>query len=203
MPDFSLESHYQGIIVGVDEVGRGPWAGPVVAAAAVVPMSAPVDGINDSKKLSAKKRQLMYDRIMEHAQVGIGSASVQEIDHINILAATKLAMKRAIADLDLVPDVVLVDGNQTFDTGFDCPVYPVIKGDSVSMSIAAASIVAKVTRDRLMAQLAQEFPYYGWEKNAGYGTKDHQVGLSDHGVCMHHRKSFKPIANLLQTSTCI
>lgn len=198
MPDFSLESilleRHGGPVAGVDEVGRGPWAGPVLAAAAILKPDAP-DGVlgalNDSKKLTAARREALALAIPDCAWVGIGAASVREIDRINILAASHLAMRRAVARLPLAPGACLVDGNRLPD--LDCPAEAVVKGDSRSLSIAAASIVAKVLRDRLMARLAARYPAYKWQNNAGYGTKAHQDGLAGAGVTAHHRLSFAPI----------
>jgi ribonuclease HII len=198
-PDFSIESLYPNVIVaGVDEAGRGPWAGPVVAAAAIVDPARLPQGINDSKKLTAAKRDALFDAIMASAQVGVGMASVEEIDELNILGATKLAMLRAIEALPTLPGMALVDGNRA--PKLPCKVQTVVKGDSKSLSIAAASIIAKVTRDRLMHQLSLEYPGYGWERNAGYGTAQHQSGLAEHGVTIHHRRSFAPIRELLERS---
>lgn len=199
--DFSHEYALQGAgyprIAGVDEVGRGPWAGPVVAAAVVLdPHNLPW-GANDSKKLTAKKREALHDRIWATAHVGIGEASVEEIDRHNILQATYMAMKRALAALPVLPDFALIDGNR-LPASLSCPAHPVVKGDGVVLSIACASIVAKVYRDRLMGDLAKAHPHYGWEHNAGYGAPAHQQGLRTHGVTAHHRRSFKPIAELLQ-----
>ncbi|QPO11288.1 ribonuclease HII [Thalassospira sp. A40-3] len=199
MPDFSIEDQYQGRIAGIDEVGRGPLAGPVVAAAVILPRDErlPVEllsELNDSKKLSVKKRDHLYAVIMNCAEVGIGAASVREIDQINILQATYVAMRRAVSRLGALPDQALVDGNR--DPGLPCAVETVVKGDSKSLSIAAASIVAKVVRDRAMARLATRYPFFGWEGNAGYGVKKHMAGLGEVGPTAHHRKSFKPIADL-------
>lgn len=199
MPDFEIEDQYRGIIAGIDEVGRGPLAGPVVAAAVVLPREDARIGdlymlLNDSKKLSASKRDLLAARIMDCAIVGIGAASVREIDRVNILQATYIAMRRAVARLPQVPDQALVDGNR--DPGLPCPVQTVVKGDGKSLSIAAASIVAKVVRDRAMTRLAVRYPHYGWEGNAGYGVKKHMTGLTDAGPTVHHRRSFKPVALL-------
>lgn len=195
-PDFSIESEYNGIIVAIDEVGRGPWAGPVMAAAAILnPQNIPA-GLNDSKKLSAAKREALYQSIMDAAQVAIGVASVEEIEQLNILQATKLAMRRAYDGLGVDATIALIDGNQP--PKLPCPTRCIVKGDSISLSIAAASIVAKVTRDRLMAELALQYPYYGWERNAGYGTKAHQDGLATHGLTPHHRKGFAPIRALIE-----
>lgn len=196
MPDFSIESGYSGIIVAIDEVGRGPWAGPVMAAAAIIDPSRIPNGINDSKKLSAAKRESFASALLECARIEIGIASVEEIDALNILQATKLAMTRAYEALGVDATIALIDGNQP--PKLTCPTRCIVKGDSISLSIAAASIVAKVTRDRLMAELAKQHPHYGWETNAGYGTASHQEGLRLHGVTPHHRRSFAPIRTLLE-----
>lgn len=195
MPDFSLEQPYSPNVAGIDEAGRGPWAGPVVAACVMLHPDNIPDGINDSKKLSETKRNNLFEQIMAHHHVGIGQASVEDIDRYNILNATKLAMQRAYHAMAQPTIMALIDGNQTID--LPCQVQAVIQGDSKSLSIAAASIIAKVTRDRIMASLAQEFPYFGWEKNKGYGTKAHQQGLEEFGVTSHHRKSFAPIKKIL------
>lgn len=206
MPNFSLEDQYSGLVAGVDEVGRGPWAGPVVSTAVILNrahMSIElIKMIDDSKALSAKKRETIFNILIDSSTknllaYGIGEASVQEIDKINIRQATFLAMKRAIKNLGIIPDTVLIDGNATPDISIPC--LSVIKGDSLSLSIAAASIIAKVTRDRLMIKLAQTYPDYGWESNAGYGTKAHQKGLRHHGVTPHHRHSYAPIRRLVQS----
>ena len=200
MPDFALERALDGVVTGVDEAGRGPWAGPVVAAAAVLDQaSLPQrlrDRLDDSKKLSAKVRDDLFDTLEDCAQLGVGIASVAEIDTQNILAATMLAMRRAVSNLPVAPDHALVDGNRSPE--LPCPVRTVVRGDGLSLSIAAASVVAKVTRDRIMAKLALEHPGYGWERNAGYGTKAHREGLERFGVTDHHRRSFKPIAAYLK-----
>ncbi len=196
MPDLKLETEAGGMVAGVDEAGRGPWAGPVVAAAVILDPDRVPEGLDDSKKLSAKRREALIADIMETARVGVGEASVAEIDRINILQAAMLAMKRAVEDLGATPDLALVDGNKVPD--LSCPARAVVKGDGVSLSIAAASIVAKVTRDRIMKTLAAECPGYGWEKNAGYGVKAHQQGLAALGVTPHHRRSFKPIIKILE-----
>jgi ribonuclease HII len=196
-PDFSIESEYNGIIVAIDEVGRGPLAGPVMAAAAIVDANAIPDGLNDSKKLSAKKRNALYDAILATCRVEVGVATEAEIESLNILGATKLAMIRAYEALGVQATIALIDGNQP--PQLPCPTRCVIKGDSKCLSIAAASIVAKVTRDRYMAKLAALFPYYGWEKNAGYGTKLHIDGIRTHGITPHHRRGFAPIKDMLAT----
>lgn len=184
------------LIAGVDEVGRGPLAGPVVAAAVILPKMAKLAGVNDSKKLNAKKRAVLYERILETAvAIGIGSASVAEIDDVNILQATKLAMRRAIDDLDVVPEYLLID-YLTLDE--DVPQSGIVKGDARSLSIAAASIVAKEVRDKLMRELGSEYPSYGFEKNAGYGTKVHREALKVYGYIEGvHRKSFEPIKSMI------
>lgn len=195
MPDLSMENQFKGHIAGVDEAGRGPWAGPVVSAAVILDLDNIPQGIEDSKKLSAKAREILFQQIIETSQVGIGLASVEEIDRLNILGATKLSMQRAVAALPGMPDVALVDGNQP--PVLPCPTYPVVKGDDKSLSIAAASIIAKVTRDRIMQDLSKKFSGFGWQTNQGYGTKEHQEGLKKLGVTIHHRRSFAPIRALL------
>ena len=201
MPDFAIEDEVGGLVVGVDEAGRGPWAGPVVAGAVIIKDRNLSDlllkGLDDSKKLSAVKRDKLYEELFVAQSegkliVGIGEASAKEIDEHNILQATFLAMKRAVDKLGIVPDMAIVDGNQ-MPKNFPCKCRTVIKGDARSMSIAAASIAAKVYRDRLMCDLAKKYPYYGFEKNAGYGTALHQKGLAEHGICEEHRRSYKPI----------
>lgn len=197
MVDFSLESEYQGYVCGVDEAGRGPWAGPVVAAAAYWPDQDYIPkGLNDSKKISSKKRDELFVEIRKHCLYGIGQATVEEIDSTNILAATKLAMERAVSALPMGMNIALVDGNQP--PVLYCRTVPVIKGDGISASIAAASIVAKVTRDRIMAALDRAYPAYGWGGNAGYGTQQHQDAIAAHGITEHHRKSFTPIRKHLE-----
>jgi ribonuclease HII len=203
LPDFEFEKKYhaQGFnrIVGIDEAGRGPWAGPVVAAAVMLyPQNtngALLAELDDSKKLSAPKRDALYEALQQSADVGVGTASVEEIDTINILQATFLAMTRAVESLPNAPDFALVDGNKL--PPLSCPAEAIVKGDSRSLSIAAASIIAKVTRDRIMTELGEIHPGYAWEKNKGYGTKAHQAGLEQRGVTEHHRKSYRPIINIL------
>ena len=177
------------LICGVDEAGRGPLAGPVCAAAVILPRDAEIPGLNDSKKLSDKKRRELFPIIKEKAICyGIGLASHEEIDEINILQATYLAMERALAQLVVTPQQVLIDGNRTKDFGL--PVKTVVHGDSLSVSIAAASVLAKVTRDDLMLEMAKEYPQYGFEIHKGYGTKAHYEALRTYGVCPIHRNSF-------------
>ncbi|KIC09393.1 ribonuclease HII [Leisingera sp. ANG-M1] len=199
-PDYSLEdaARAKGFlrIAGVDEVGRGPLAGPVTAAAVVLDAAAIPAGLNDSKKLSPKKREAVETEILAAAQVSIAHATVEEIDSLNILRASHLAMERAVAALDPAPDYLLIDGN-LIPKGLSHPCEAVVKGDAKSLSIAAASIVAKLARDRIMVDLAQQFPGYGWEKNAGYPSKQHREALVDLGVTPHHRRSFKPVHNIL------
>ena len=203
MPDFKYEllcgkTH---LIAGIDEAGRGPWAGPVVAGAVIFPDLKISDSLaqklDDSKKLTAAKREALFEELhASNALIGCGMASVEEIDSLNILQATFLAMNRAVKNLTQVPEFIIIDGNKS-PSNLPCPARFLIKGDALSLSVAAASIIAKVTRDRLMTELAKEFPYYGWEKNAGYGTKAHQDGLKTHGICVHHRKSYAPIKKFL------
>ena len=177
------------VICGIDEAGRGPLAGPVCAAAVILPQDLVLTGLNDSKKVPDKRRRELYDLITDQALAyGIAFASNEEIDEINILQATFLAMKRAVAQLSLRPDLLLLDGNR--EAEFGIPVQTVIKGDSKSANIAAASILAKVTRDRYMEQLAQEYPQYGFEVHKGYGTKRHYAALQEYGPCPAHRMSF-------------
>ena len=177
------------LICGVDEAGRGPLAGPVCAAAVILPPHAHIPGLNDSKKLTDKKRRELYPVIMEQAVAyGIGFASHEEIDEINILQATYLAMERAIAKLSVRPELALIDGNRAKDFGI--PVKTVIKGDSLSASIAAASILAKVTRDDLMLEAAKEYPQYAFDVHKGYGTKAHYEALAAYGPSPIHRMSF-------------
>lgn len=177
------------LICGVDEAGRGPLAGPVCAAAVILPEHLQIPGLNDSKKLTDKKRRELFPVIQEQAiAYGIGLASEQEIDEINILQATFLAMRRALEQLTVRPEIALIDGNR--ETDFGLPVKTVVKGDSLSANIAAASILAKVTRDNLMMELAQKYPEYGFEIHKGYGTKAHYEALRTYGPCPIHRKTF-------------
>ena len=205
MPDLTFETRAaragRTTVAGIDEAGRGPWAGPVVAAAVVldgtVVQTDLLNSLDDSKRLSRARREVLFAAMGRDAgiTIGIGRATVAEIDRLNILGATLRAMARALADLDAPPDLALVDGTQA--PVLPCAVECVVKGDSRSLSIAAASIAAKVTRDRIMAELAQEHSGYGWERNAGYGTSQHRSALERLGVTPHHRRSFKPIINIL------
>ena len=177
------------VICGVDEAGRGPLAGPVCAAAVILPKGLQIPGLNDSKKLTDKKRRELMPLIKEQAiAYGIAFATHEEIDEINILQATFLAMQRALDQLEVRPDMALIDGNREKDFGL--PVKTVIKGDSLSANIAAASVLAKVTRDELMETMAQEYPQYGFEIHKGYGTKAHYAALKEHGPSPIHRMSF-------------
>ena len=185
-------SHFENgirIICGVDEAGRGPLAGPVCAAAVILPPNVEIPGLNDSKKLTDKRRRELFPIIKEQAVAyGIGLASHKEIDEINILQATYLAMERALAQLSVKPELALIDGNRAKDFGI--PVQTVVKGDSLSASIAAASILAKVTRDDLMLQAALEYPQYQFDVHKGYGTKAHYAALTEHGPSPIHRMTF-------------
>ena len=199
-PDFSFEEAALAlgatVVVGVDEVGRGPLAGPVTAAAVrLLPGQIP-EGLNDSKKLTARRREALYHQIMARAEVSVAHASVTEIEVLNILRASHLAMERALQGLPVPADFALIDGN-VLPKGMTCPARAIVGGDARSLSISAASIVAKVTRDRLMVELAQLYPGYGWDKNAGYPTKMHRAALLNLGVTPHHRRSFKPVHNIL------
>ena len=199
-PTFDLESELytsgRARIIGVDEVGRGPLAGPVVAAAVWLDPGNIPDGLNDSTKVPLKLRNALAELLPQIADVSIGEASVPAIDELNILRASHLAMERAVAGLDVSADFALVDGN-LIPRDLAVPARAVVKGDAISQSIAAASIVAKVRRDQLMVSLAQQYPGYGWEKNQGYPTKAHREALQNLGVTPHHRRSFKPVHNML------
>ncbi|MBQ7871313.1 MAG: ribonuclease HII [Oscillospiraceae bacterium] len=190
--NFEHEANAQGyaVVCGVDEAGRGPLAGPVCAAAVILPPDLEIEGLNDSKKLTEKKREALYDVIVEQALAyGIAFAGEAEIDEINILQATFRAMQRAVEQLQLRPDLVLVDGNREPDLG-DLPVKTIVKGDSRSANIAAASILAKVTRDRFMLELDAQYPQYGFAVHKGYGTQAHYAALREHGACPAHRRTF-------------
>lgn len=180
-----------GPIAGVDEVGRGPLAGPVVAAAVILGADIPV-GLADSKKLTAKRRVQLAEHIHASCRVGIGMASVAEIDTLNILYATLLAMERAVETLGVAPELVLVDGNRC--PGWRWPSRAIIGGDASEACISAASIIAKVYRDALMADLHHQYPQFGWDRNAGYGVPHHLAALAEHGPSPHHRRSFAPVA---------
>jgi ribonuclease HII len=200
MPDFAFERRCKGLVCGIDEAGRGPLAGPVVAAAVILdPRRFPKtlrDVLDDSKVLSLEQRETCYRALRRGVQrdavrIGVGAASVHEIDRINILRAALLAMARAVAVLGVHPDVALVDGS--IAPPIDCEVQTVVKGDALSFSIAAASVVAKVTRDRIMRGLASRYPGYGWETNVGYATQGHGEAIRRLGITRHHRLSFAPV----------
>src|SRR5512143_762072 len=197
MPHYKFETRALvergGPVAGIDEAGRGPLAGPVVAAAVIFEKRRIPKGLNDSKQMSAEAREEAYFRIMERAvAVGVGEASVDEIDLVNIRQATHLAMARAVRALSQQPIFALVDGNDP--PPLPCPCETIVDGDAKCVSIAAASIIAKVTRDRVMAALHSEFPGYGWRSNEGYSTEEHLAALIRLGPCLHHRRSFAPVA---------
>lgn len=199
MPDLAFErAHWEtgrARVCGVDEAGRGPLAGPVVAAAVVLDQTVldtpAFKKLDDSKKMTIKSRDILYDAIMETADVGVGICDVDEIDLLNILGATMKAMADAVRALDPQPDVALIDGNR--EPALNCDCECVVKGDARSLSIAAASVIAKVTRDRIMLDLDRKHPGYGWARNAGYGTAEHLAALRERGVTEHHRRSFAPV----------
>ncbi|MCK5658301.1 MAG: ribonuclease HII [Alphaproteobacteria bacterium] len=198
-PNFSFEDQYKGLVCGIDEVGRGPLAGPVVAAAVVIRRDemprAVLEQINDSKKLTARKREYLFNQIQEFSYISIAECSVVEIDKINILQASLRAMEKAFRGLAVLPATALVDGNQA--PKLPCTIKTIVRGDGRSLSIAAASIVAKHYRDTLMTRIANDFPHYGWETNAGYGTARHIKALKIHGVTIHHRRTFSPVLKQL------
>ena len=200
MPDFTLELalHARGLsqVAGIDEAGRGPLAGPVVAAAVILPTGYRCAGVDDSKKLSALKREMLYGQLTSEPAVrwAVALADPEEIDRFNILRATHLAMRRAVQGLTPPPDHCLIDGLPIRD--FPFPHDGIVKGDGLSLSIAAASIIAKVTRDRIMTGMDREFPQFGFANHQGYGTKAHLEALRIYGPCRHHRRSFQPVAQL-------
>ena len=202
-PTLTLEKQHNGPVCGIDEAGRGPLAGPVVASCVYIPEKAwrqPfLKAVNDSKKLTLKKRETLFVEIREHCAFGIGAASPEEIDTLNIHHATLLAMKRAFMGMldgfEIRPDLALVDGK--FTPALPCNAEAIKQGDGRSLSIAAASILAKVTRDRAMNDLHREHPAYGWDHNAGYGTAEHLEALKTHGVTPYHRQSFAPVREAL------
>ena len=196
-PDFSIELSRGGVIAGVDEAGRGPLCGPVVAAAVIFPrfdMEIPVI-IRDSKQMSPHQRATAYEWIVQNCNWSVGSCSPAEIDELNILWASMLAMERAVAGLNTVPDLCLIDGNRVPG---ELRGESVVRGDAKSISIAAASIVAKETRDKIMHELALQFPQYDWDKNAGYPTKSHLQAIEKYGINEHYRKSFRPVKERIQ-----
>jgi ribonuclease HII len=182
-------------VCGIDEAGRGPWAGPVVAAAVILDPDNIPSGLNDSKKLTAAKREVLFPAIMQSAQVGVGKSSPEEIDEINILQATYLAMSRAVAALDPQPAFALIDGNRA--PPLSIRMQTIVAGDAISLSVAAASIVAKVTRDRIMHEIEALHPGYGFASHKGYGTPAHAAALQRLGPCPVHRKSFSPVFALI------
>lgn len=199
-PNFTLENELiaEGFrtIAGIDEAGRGPWAGPVVCASVILPIGIKITGLNDSKKLTENERDRLYAIIVEKADVSVASATPNEIDKFNIRVATLQAMKNSLLSLSVQPDAAIIDGRDVPEN-LPCFGRAVIKGDSKSISIAAASIVAKVTRDRFMTKLALDFPNYGFEKHKGYGTAMHSEALEKYGVTIHHRRSYRPIKRCL------
>lgn len=198
LPDFSHEKQYDGLVAGVDEAGRAPLAGPVTAAAVILDPNNIPEGIDDSKKLSAKKRDSLAEQIKECAIAwSICECNLEEIEELNILHASMLAMQRCVEQLSPAPIHALIDGNR-LPKSLPCAATPIVKGDSKSLSIAAASILAKTSRDHLMQKLAEEYPGYGWEKNAGYPTPEHLTALDKLGITPHHRRSFAPVRNKLQ-----
>lgn len=200
MPHYDIEASLNcARICGVDEAGRGPWAGPVVAASVMFLDRTDIPaGLNDSKKLSKTARDNLHQLLVDSGAIyGVGTATSAEIDQLNIWQATQLAMRRAVDAMAQAPEFALIDGNLS-PKSFPCPVRPVIGGDGISLSIAAASVLAKVTRDRMMEQYAREYPQYGFERHAGYGTKQHQQALAAHGPCPIHRVSYAPIRAILE-----
>ena len=204
MPDFTLEHAHNGPTCGCDEVGRAPLAGPVTAACVYIPEDLYADPlwqeVNDSKKLSKTKRETLSIAIKDTAHWGIGEASVEETDAINIVQASFLAMRRAYDMMGVETTLALIDGNIT-PKSFPCSTQTIVKGDSKSISIAAASIIAKVHRDTFMADLAKQHPHYGWERNAGYPTREHLDAINVHGITKFHRKSFAPVKNFIAFGT--
>ncbi len=197
MPGIKIDRDAGCLVAGIDEAGRGPLAGPVVAAAVILPLRGVPRGIDDSKILTALARDELHRRIEECAIVGVGVASVDEIDRINILEASLLAMRRAVASMPVQPRAALVDGNK-LPKDLPCPARAVIDGDALSRSIAAASIVAKVVRDRIMDALADSYPGYGWQTNRGYATSDHRAAILKLGVTAHHRRTFAAVRMALE-----
>jgi ribonuclease HII len=196
-PNFSFETPFfnkSQRVCGIDEVGRGAWAGPVVAAAVV--LGEPLEGLRDSKTLTHRQRETLYSNIIDTADTGIGWATPQEVDTLNIVQATFLAMRRAVGSLKHPVDHALIDGN-AMCSGLPCPATTIVKGDQISLSIAAASIIAKVARDRYMHMLGTAFPAYEWQSNVGYGVQKHSQALAQHGACVHHRQSFKPVKRII------
>ena len=202
MPSYRIERKLGGVVAGIDEAGRGPLAGPVVAAAVIIDIDALprrlARRIDDSKALEPEEREAISIALPPYARIGVAAASVSEIERFNILRATFMAMGRALARLGVTPDWALVDGDRV--PPLPCRCHTVIGGDAQSLSIAAASIMAKVTRDRAMKALARRYPGFGWQTNVGYSTAEHIEGLSRHGVTCHHRRTFAPVLNILSPS---
>ncbi len=198
-PTFEIEDEFDGLVAGVDEAGRGPWAGPVVASAVILNRQSTPAGLRDSKTLTEKRRRELANALWQTARIGVGVANVEEIDRLNIAQATLLAMARAVANLPTAPKVCIVDGN--LKPRLACPAYTVVKGDGKSLSIAAASIIAKTTRDRMMRELARDFPEYAWDSNKGYGAPAHKAALQTFGATPHHRRSFAPVRNVLHADS--
>lgn len=196
-PDLSFENAYSGLVCGVDEVGRGPWAGPLVAAAVILDRNAIPEGIRDSKMLTQKRRTALDALLRATAAYGIGTVEAPELDRIGLTAANDLAMARAISALPVLPAFALIDGKRA-PKGMPCPARPIIKGDGKSLSIAAASIIAKVHRDAIMSALALRHPGYAWETNAGYGTRAHAAALAKLGITCEHRRCFRPIQEFVR-----
>ena len=202
LPDFATERAAGGTVAGIDEAGRGPLAGPVVAAAVILEPGAVAAGLfrglDDSKALSPVRREELFDALRRGARIGLGAASAREVDARDVLRATMRAMQRAVAALGVTPDLALVDGDRAPE--LPCPARPMIGGDGRALSIAAASVAAKVTRDRIMTALAARYPGFGWERNAGYGTAEHRRALRRLGATPHHRLSFAPLVKMLRES---
>ncbi|MEM7618429.1 MAG: ribonuclease HII [Pseudomonadota bacterium] len=204
IPSFELENKFDGKVCGLDEVGRGPLAGPVVTACVYIPENTYnldfVSEIRDSKKLSKTKLETLFELIKEHFIYKITEMPHDKIDEMNVLQASMYGMRQSLLTLEVGIDHALVDGNRC-PQDLPCPATPVIKGDGISISIAAASILAKVTRDRIMYELAEEYPHYGWESNVGYPSKAHKAAINKHGITPYHRKSFAPVRNYLEFGT--
>ena len=201
IPNYSVESQFSGPVCGVDEAGRGPLAGPVVAAAVILPPESLPNGLNDSKVLSLARRELLLNEMIARDDifVSLGIAEPEEIDRLNILHASMIAMRRAVTGLPMRPEMALIDGNR-LPPDMPCPAQAIVKGDAKSLSIAAASIAAKVIRDRLMVEADQRFPGYGLAGHKGYPTKAHKAALQELGASPIHRRSFKPVADALHLS---
>ncbi len=187
------------LIAGMDEVGRGSWAGPVVAAAVILPERLRLPGLKDSKLLTRKQRERLFDKITQHCPFGLGVASAQEVDQFGLIRATESAFQRAIDALPVAPDFLEVDGRDQFR--FKIPHRSIVRGDQKVRAISAASVIAKVTRDRMMAEAAKEFPHYAFELHVGYGTQRHQKALQEHGPCSLHRLSYRPVRAFMMLDT--